>query len=311
VDFERARGHGGDIGPGWPVATGMSNSARHIAAVMAAATALLLIPAAAPAATPKHASAQGGNVSAQLDWLKLGRYSYGHARLTIVRDGVTVLDSATVAPICLGGPCPRSDDAQPQGAASGQGALTVTDLDGDGEPEVIVDLYTGGAHCCSYSRVYRYDAATGTYTDTLHLWGDPGYRLEDLSGDGKPEFVSADDRFAYAFTDYAASGLPIQIVAYAGGAFTDVTRAYPALIAADAAQWLGDYRHERRRHGPKDLKGIVAAYVADEYLLGDSATGEALLRSAKRRGDLDGFGGSATKFSARLHRFLRQTGYAA
>ena len=289
----------------------MRLSVRLIAAVMAAATAMLLLPAAAPAATPKHSSAQGDSVAAQLDWLKLGPYRYGHARLTIVRDGVAVLDHPTVAPICLGGPCPRSDDAQPEAAASGQGALTVADLDGDGEPEVIVDLYTGGAHCCSYSRVYRYDPATGTYTDTLHLWGDPGYRLEDVSGDGKPEFVSADDRFAYAFTDYAASGLPIQIFAYAGGAFTDVTRAYPALIAADAAQWLGVYRRERRRHGPKDLKGIVAAYVADEYLLGDGAPGEALLRAAKRRGDLGGFGGSATRFTARLHRFLRHNGYIA
>jgi hypothetical protein len=90
-----------------------------------------------------------------------------------------------------------------------------------------------------------------------------------------------------------------------------VTRAYPALIAADAAQWLGVYQRERRRHGPKDLKGIVAAYVADEYLLGDGATGEALLRAAKRRGDLGGFGGSATKFIARLHRFLRHNGYIA
>ena len=35
--------------------------------------------------------------------------------------------------------------------------LTVRDLDGDGEPEVLVDLYTGGAHCCFYTVILRFD----------------------------------------------------------------------------------------------------------------------------------------------------------
>jgi hypothetical protein len=288
----------------------MSHLAR-LATVVLAATAFLALAGTAPAAsTPHHESVQGGDVSAQLDWVKLGRYPYGHTRLTIVRAGTTVLDHAKVAPYCfVRGGCASSDDAEPQGASTGRGSLSVVDLDGDGEPEVVVDLFTGGAHCCSYSRVYRYDAATATYTQVLQTWGDPGYRLEDLDGDGRPEFVTADDRFAYAFTDYAASGLPIQIFSYAGGGFTDVTRAYPVQVRADAELWLHVYTRERRRHGPKDLKGIVAAYVADEYLLGDGATGEALLSSAKRRGDLGGFGGSASRFVVRLHRFLRGNGY--
>jgi hypothetical protein len=31
----------------------------------------------------------------------------------------------------------------------------VRDLDGDGEPEVLVDFYWGGVHCCFYTDVYR------------------------------------------------------------------------------------------------------------------------------------------------------------
>jgi hypothetical protein len=288
----------------------MSHLARLAAPALVAAALLALAGTAPAASTPRHESAQGGDVSAQLDWVRLGSYQYGRTRLTIVRGGTTVLDHAKVDPFCFArGHCAGADDAQPQGASAGRGSLTVVDLDGDGEPEVVVDLYTGGAHCCSYSRVYRYDPATGAYTQIVHMWGDPGYRLEDLDGDGRPEFVTADDRFAYAFTDYAASGLPIQILSFAGGAFTDVTRAYPVQVRADAESWLRVYTRERRRHGPKDLKGIVAAYVADEYLLGDGAAGEALLSSAKRRGDLGGFGGSASRFVVRLHRFLRRDGY--
>jgi hypothetical protein len=276
-----------------------------------AAIALLALPATAAArsAQPKSETASAPGITAQLDWVKHSTYDYGHTRLTIVRDGVTALDHAKVPAACIGGPCAQDDTAQPLGAVAGSPSLTIRDLDGDGEPEVIVDLYTGGAHCCAYSRVYRWDAATGTYTDALEMWGDPAYRLEDLDGDGTPEFVTADDRFAYAFTDYAASGLPIRILRYSGGTFTDVTRAYPALIAADARHYLAAYHRARRASGPKDLKGIAAAYVADQYLLGNPAAGRAFLASAKARGDLGGLGGSATKFVDRLGRFLSAAGY--
>lgn len=67
--------------------------------------------------------------------------------------------------------------------------------------------YWGGAHCCEWTRVYRYDPASNSYTVSQHLWGDPGYKLEQI---GKQLlFVSADDRFAYAFTDFADSVMPI------------------------------------------------------------------------------------------------------
>jgi hypothetical protein len=256
--------------------------------------ALLALPLTADAASAHHDAAQAGSTSATLSWLKTGRYQYGAIRLSIVRGGTAVVDHVRI----------RDRYVQPLD-------VKVADLDGDGEPEVIVDLYTGGAHCCEYSRVYRYDAGTGTYTYVRHLWGDPGYRLEDLDGDGRPEFVTADDSFAYRFTDYAASGLPIQILSYSGGAFADVTRAYPAQVSDDAAQWLRAYDSARRRHGPKDLKGVVAAYVADVYLLGDGATAEAFLTTAQQGGDLGGFGGSAARFVLRLHRFLGARGYLA
>ena len=90
-----------------------------------------------------------------------------------------------------------------------------------------------------------------------------------------------------------------------------MTRAYPAQVSDDAAQWLRAYDSARRRHGPKDLKGVVAAYVADMYLLGDGATAEAFLTTARQGGDLGGFGGSAARFVLRLHRFLGARGYLA
>src|SRR5262245_41386230 len=35
-------------------------------------------------------------------------------------------------------------------------SFAVRDLDGDGEPEVMLELDSGGAHCCAWTRLYRY-----------------------------------------------------------------------------------------------------------------------------------------------------------
>jgi hypothetical protein len=41
-------------------------------------------------------------------------------------------------------------------------------VDADGEPEVVTDLYTGGAHCCDISRILRWDGAR--YVAIDHDW---------------------------------------------------------------------------------------------------------------------------------------------
>ena len=137
------------------------------------------------------------------------------------------------------------------------------DLDGDGEPEVLVDVSTGGAHCCAVSWVLRWDGAT--YAAVAHNWGDAAYRLQDVDGDGAPEFRSADTRFAYAFTAYAFSGFPVMTLAYRQGVFRDVTRRHEALVRQDARRQMREYR--KRRSGRFSL-GVLAAWTADQYLLG-------------------------------------------
>ena len=43
--------------------------------------------------------------------------------------------------------------------------VVVGDLDG-GEPAVILDAFTGGAHCCTYSEIFRFDRACGSHRRT-------------------------------------------------------------------------------------------------------------------------------------------------
>jgi len=158
-------------------------------------------------------------------------------------------------------------------------ALKVRDLDGNGEPEVIADFYTGGAHCCLFSQIYRYTGSR--YVPLRHMWGDPSYALRDVDGDGLRELVTADDRFAYAFTSYAGSALPVQAWRYRAGQMADVTRSFPALVRKDAAMlW------QERTSEDGDVRGVLAAWMADQYLLGQQDAGWTTLQQINAQGGL-------------------------
>ena len=102
---------------------------------------------------------------------------------------------------------------------------------------------------------------------------------------GVPEFSAFDERFVYEYTAYVFSSAPIQIWSYHQGSLVDVTRDYPALIEKSAATNLG-YYNKGRGQKDVDVRSYVAAYVADQYLLGDPAEAQRLLELALKRGDL-------------------------
>ena len=192
--------------------------------------------------------------------------------------------------------------------------LTVIDLDGDGEVEVVVDLYSGGAHCCTLSRIYRFSAASGEYLSVEHEWGNYAYELVDLDGDGFPEFKSADNRFAYAFTAYVFSIPPLQIWRYPAGVMTEATDESRKLIRQDARWWWRVYvreRHQPARTGD-DLRGMLAAWQANKVRLGEAADGWSKLRKARKRGELRGPGPwpAGRRYLKELRVFLANAGYA-
>lgn len=180
--------------------------------------------------------------------------------------------------------------------------LQVVHLNADEEPEVILDLYSGGAHCCFYSKIYQYDAASSQYEETEHFWGNVGYQLQDLDQDGIPEFKSADDRFAYQFSAYAASRFPLQIWQFQSGAMQNVTREFPQLVYSDAYQLWVDFARNRNEEYDGVLRSTLAAYLADKYLLGQEADGWQRVQQAYQRSD-------RLEFFADLRQFLRETGY--
>ncbi len=265
-------------------------------ASMALVTGSLALVAGAASASEVWRS-QAGQVQAELSYERVDALQFTNIRLQITRGGTAVLNAAVPVDSPYDRPLVEvSTDT-----------FRVVDLDGDREPEVLLDLYTGGAHCCTYSLIYRYNPASNQYTAITHQWGNRGYRLRDL--DNQPEtleFESEDDRFAYEFTAYAASAYPLQIWRYQGGTMQDVTLNFPELIYQHAAALWQAFDEQRRSGIDSDglnVKGLLAAYLASKYQLGQAADGWQRVRTVYRLGDRQ-------QFFNHLSSFLRATGYA-
>lgn len=264
--------------------------------LLLALLALALLPANALAKTE---TASRGDVTATFSYKGKG-LQLSDQRLVIVRDGVTALDAAPESTRC-------DPDAEYGCSAPSGDPLRVRDLDGDGEPEVLLELYTGGAHCCFQALVYRFDGSS--YELFERDFGDVGFKLRDLDDDGVPEFRSADPAFAYAFSSYAFSGFPVQVLRLRGDVLLDVTGRFPALVRKDARFWWRTYRRALRER-PSEPRGLIAAWAADRYRLGEVAATRRTLRREARRGNLDQKGaGSPQRFLRRLDRFLNRAGY--
>ena len=280
---------------------------RRFALLVTALAALgLSAPPALAADSPKTETKTVGQVTAELTYTQGDDlFEYRDVRIKITRAGQVLLDAPVPAP------CEEFCSTIPAGAGEAD-SLYLQDLDADGEPEAWVDLYTGGAHCCTYSQLYSYKAAANGYSRVKHFWGDPGYVLTDLNGDGTPEFRSADASFSSAFTAYVLSGFPIQIWRFAGGKFTDVTRGYRRLVKSDLRRHVKLYKQVRADEGG-DVRGFLAAYAADKYLLGQGDTAFDLIYAAYRRGELhppfSDSSDSGKKYISALRKFLRRTGY--
>jgi hypothetical protein len=244
-------------------------------------------------------------VSADLSFRETKSF-YSDLRITVRRHGVRALTTPVARLAC--------HDCSVSGLETliDPHPLAIRDLDGDGEPEVLLDLYTGGAHCCFYTVILRYDGQR--YRGTVAFWGDPGYELRDIDRDGRPEFITGDDRFAYAFTSYAGSVLPILIRRYDHGALTDVTNEYPALVRSEANSLWREYLRDHRSRDT-DVRGLLSGWLADEYRLGRQEEGWRRIEAAYGRGELsaprvDPIWPAGTKYLTALRNFLIKSGYA-
>jgi hypothetical protein len=260
----------------------------------------------APAASAKQVTVERGSVTATLSYSKApdGGYGYSFDRLEITRDGKLLHDGVPVPAPC------REFACGPTIGIKGFPALRVRDLDRDGEPEVLLSAFTGGAHCCVIAQILVLNADRSGYDPFDFDFGNGGFSLRDPDRDGRPEFVSSDEAFAYRFTAYAFSGRPILISHFEDGSFVDVTSSFPALIRRDAKFYWRGYKTLRvNRDGT--ARGQIAPWAADQYRLGRRAAALKVLRREARGGFLGSTPARGLKFVKTLDKFLRGRGYGS
>lgn len=275
---------------------------RRLLVIVCALIALSL--AAAPAALATTQTGQSGNVTATFTFS--GKYpNFTGLHLSIAQGGTVFYNQPVVSKLC-------GKFCAPGSTSGNDSSVQVLDLEDNGQPDVVLDLYSGGAHCCSIEQVFSFDPGTMTYGMTQHDFGDPGEQIVDLGHNGRFEFLTADDSFAYEFTDFAASGLPIQILTFSGGRFVNVTRQYPGLITKDAARWMKAFSSMAKQHY-SDSVGVAAAWAADQELLGHVKVVNRFLARQLKAGHLNSALSpeepDGAKFVAKLRKFLRAHGY--
>jgi hypothetical protein len=260
--------------------------------------------------------AEGGDVDAELSYVvRKGRYSntYRARRLRIMRAGQVLVDEALPLPARCNAGCAQFVRPRDFGDRS---PVFVRDLDADGEREVVVDLWTGGASCCTFSVIYGFRPAAGNYRRVSELWGT-GYRLRQLGRSRRLQFWGFDERFKYAFACGACAPLPVRIWQYQGGVLSVVTDQVPAVVRRDARR---NYRRYLRvRTHPSSLlrattRGVLAVWVADQCMLWRCQRGLRAVWRAYRRGELRkfhqyDFGPFGQAYIRKLKRLLRRFDY--
>ena len=155
-------------------------------------------------------------------------------------------------------------------------------------------------------------AQAGDVTQTAKsgdvYFGNYGYKVVDLNDDGMPELSAYDERFAYAFGSYADSLSPPVIWHWQAGKLVDVTRDLPAIVKANAKVAFRLFTPSKRRHDDIAARAVLAAWTADQCLLGQSRQAFARLEAARTAGDL-GTPKAGARYIAQLRAFLKRGGY--
>lgn len=182
-------------------------------------------------------------------------------------------------------------------------------------PAVLLQSFTGGAHCCSVIDVAVPEGAAYRVVRLTHrgVNGKPSQMFDavldefpiDLSGDGIADFVLTDDAFLYRFSSYAGSVPPPLVLNIVGGRTVDVSKApgLRPLFATKMAEARA-YCTAPASDG-NERNGACAGYVADAARIGQFDTAwKVMLAHYDRRSSWN-----KKPFPADLRDFLRSHGY--
>ncbi|NEP40726.1 MAG: hypothetical protein F6K25_16350 [Okeania sp. SIO2G4] len=244
-----------------------------------------------------------GNLQAEIIYEQANNTDLvSNLNLKIIRDGEIILNEPIPVKSLAGD---SESDTEMEVLAGRFVKVQLLDLDGNGESEVLVDLVTINNSDVvfdsgTYSLIYLYEPTRNKYSMLRHFWGNVNYRLTDLDKDNIPEFKSVDGRFANVFSNRNDARFPIRIWQYRQGEMLDVTRQYPVQINTSASElWLEFYQRSSQN---QNVKGVLAAYLANKYLLGQKEDGWKLIEKVYQNSDREVYFDS-------LRQFLVDKGY--
>jgi hypothetical protein len=159
-------------------------------------------------------------------------------------------------------------------------------FDRAGTPYLLVETFTGGAHCCGAIELFILRPGRTEHVE-LGMWeGFPVPDVRDYDGDGTVDFVVDDRAFMNRFTSWAEGRTPPVVLNVVGGEGRDVS-ARPGFrpLFAHAARELREECLHPDRISPN---GACAAYVAAAGRAGNFRRAWAEMLKAYDRKSKDG-----------------------
>lgn len=239
-----------------------------------------------------------------------GRYVISKPRLQFIQWGKTVLDEIL-------------EESRINGDNVG---IKFFDLEGNGDVNAVISFYSGGSSGLNYWQIYYFD-------DEEQRFGKYSFRksnseffdIRDVDGDGSSEIV----RSGLVFKSYYGLERPILIQKLSNGKIIDVTRRFSEIIRENSYRILerinlvlGKVERVKRNVNPpknidkkmdrnyykaggfnEEIQGLLVAYLANKYMLGEGEEGWEFVDRTYREAD-------RLVFFYRLSMYLRAGGYS-
>ncbi len=187
------------------------------------------------------------------------------------------------------------------------------DLDSDGNKELFITIFTGGAHCCFIYVAARLENDTFIPLDTI-IGGHAEFDITDIDKDSIKEIKGLNTAYAYAFVSFVESHYPVRIFQFKKNKFVDVTHLFPQEVRKDMAETkklLEDFisevlagkeyacptdeddenwiNHDSTLYYSDKIKSYLAPILEDYYLLNQWDSGVAYVKSVYKCDDVDAF----------------------
>lgn len=179
--------------------------------------------------------------------------------------------------------------------------MNTIDFNNTGKKNLLLSMYTGGAHCCVYLFLGVMDKGKFYISDTLYL-GNSWFEVCDIDNDRMLEINTSTDMLAYAFTNYAETRFPPRVYKIKSNKFKNVTKNYPDVVNGYIEELKLDLKEftEKGFECPDrdedtfntdagSVKTILAAITACYHSIGETKKGYELIDKSYKCQDKNKF----------------------